>query len=687
MHSRLFAAAVVAALATAGCQGSPASTPNGVQTPAKGMGLIRGLVTTAGVIAPGGGNYVIFQAAGGAPVAGANVQVQGAAFAGEIITGTDGSFSVQVPGGSNYTVTASHPDGKGGILKHVTVVEVPLADEPPIVDVASLVTRRTGSIQGVVELSGGADPEGADVFVPGTTIVGKVSTKGRFALANVPEGTWNIVVQKPGFKRAALTDLTVQAGRPLVLTAPVALEAGEATGGQVKALIRDAQGRAIVGATVTATDSQGAGYTGVSDGQGNVTLPGVPDGTYHVQVYRSFYQVPPAQRITLTSGQGGDLGTISMNSTVLHFGKIAGRLLDEAGQPIDGAVVQLDPPVTEQVFTDAGGHFTLDRVMPGEYTLRAAAGGFEVGERDVLVDNKAGFTANLGGDFKLRPPFDPAKPKAADRPAATLLPPNARTSYEGDDLIIRWEPVALPPGISKIAYNLDGQAAPGAFVNLAATEAHQLTLKGFGKGHATFKLMARPADESEAAGYHIRQVTGTSTGQATTIVVGQADPVNPDLVMVSSYIQRAQGYIKSADKVLEQLDQLNDEIIMLRIGQNQLNYVWMYSAGNTIDKKHPSYQEIDKLFAKMTGPGSHPRFNMTAAEWKALVAKEDLLKRIQKNTAYLETRVQNLPAIVEKALFQYSLVTRSRDAIFAHMNTYIDEVQKHQKLILEGKQP
>ena len=35
-------------------------------------------------------------------------------------------------------------------------------------------------------------------------MIGKASEKGRFALANVPEGIWDIVVQKPGFDRAVL---------------------------------------------------------------------------------------------------------------------------------------------------------------------------------------------------------------------------------------------------------------------------------------------------------------------------------------------------------------------------------------------------------------------------------------------------------------------------------------------------
>ncbi|MFN3432739.1 MAG: hypothetical protein ACK46X_22685, partial [Candidatus Sericytochromatia bacterium] len=131
MSTRLFAAALVAAFSLTACQGGAPTTPgNQAIVPAKGMAIIKGMVTTSGVIAagggnviaPGGGNYRLFQAGG---VAGASLQVKGGAHTSEITTGADGSFSVQVPQGSTYTLTASHSDGKGGIMKQVAVVEVP----------------------------------------------------------------------------------------------------------------------------------------------------------------------------------------------------------------------------------------------------------------------------------------------------------------------------------------------------------------------------------------------------------------------------------------------------------------------------------------------------------------------------------------------------------------------------------
>jgi hypothetical protein len=704
LSTRLFAAALVAAFSLTACQGGTPTTPgNQAIAPAKGMAIIKGMVTTSGVIAAGGGNVIsagggnvisagggnfrIFQAGG---VAGASLQVKGGAHTSEITTGADGSFSVQVPQGSTYTLTASHPDGKGGIMKQVAVVEVPTAEEPPIVDVASLVTRRTGSIQGVVALAGGADPEGADVFVPGTTIIGKVSAKGRFALANVPEGTWNIVFQKPGFKRAALTDLAVQAGRPLVLTDAVTLEAGEASGGQLKGLIRDNQGRAVVGATVTATDAKGVGYTGTSDGQGNVAIAGLPDGTYSVQVYRSFYQVPAPKEVTLTGGAGGDLGTVSLASTVMHFGKISGRLLDEAGEPIDGAVVQLDPPTTESVFTDARGNFTLDRVMPGEYTLRAAAGGFEVGERDVLVDNQPGFTAAIGDDFTLRQPFDPAKPKKADRNVAKLLPPNVKTSYQGDDLVISWDPVGLPPGITKMYYDLEGQAAPSAFMNLATTEETQLILKGFGKGKATFNLVARPA-VSTPAGYRVLAVNSLNVSAAFSVGSMNIQGMDLETAMMAVQTNRANLLEAQLKDQIASVQAKNDQVAKFNTALGNFNkmrsqvpsdltkadasIVQPVKAKDEWRLKIDEQRNLDKV-NKSTGVS--PYFQMTVAEYDAISTLGHLDARIQQ----LKSQIDSLQNSQQMDMLRLQSMSNKRNEAFDIMTNFIKKMQENRSSII-----
>ncbi|MNS30640.1 PEGA domain protein [compost metagenome] len=542
--SRLPAFALLAALTVASCQapGTP-TTPTAAGAPAKGQGTIKGVVTAAGVQANA---YGVLQAGAGTR---GTVTVSGPGFSGEVPTDAAGAFSVNVPGGADYVLTATTSDGKGGMLRSTAMVNVPLAEDPPIVDVASLVTRRTGSIQGMITLPDGADPEGADVFVPGTTMVGKASAKGRFALANVPEGTWNISIAKPGYKTVALEGLTVKAGQPLVVTEPVTLEKGGATAGEgLKGLVRDGSGRAVVGATVTVytKDNSGASLSAVSDDQGAFHVVGLPAGSYQVQVYRPFYNVPPRQDVTIEAGKGVDLGTIQLSSTTVYFGKVSGEVVDEAGEPVDGAVVMLNPPVAEQVFTDAQGRFTVDRIMPGDYTLSVAAGGYSVLNRDLLIDNTPNFTATLDETLLLRATIDPAKVKTAQAPgkaAPILLAPECILDGPDKRKVI-WAPVAPPAGVPQLVYDLEIEDPlnPGQYKKYLTTQNREADLPA-----NTPSMRIRSRDKADAydappASFRlldfkvgVKVFASKWNGQTITVMVRSADgTVTP---VVTSYVR------------------------------------------------------------------------------------------------------------------------------------------------------
>ncbi|MEB3197804.1 MAG: carboxypeptidase regulatory-like domain-containing protein, partial [Candidatus Sericytochromatia bacterium] len=398
-----------------------ASLPGGGSVPA-GMGTIKGMVqvgpdggSLVGLDAAGGRNYQLSQAA--TPAKGGKVTARSDSDTKEVEVGPDGGFALVVKAGAEYTLEAAVPDGKGGVTKALspTPILVPLAQDPPIVDAASLVTRRTGSIQGLIELKDakpGDSPEGADVFLTGgTSVVGKAGETGRFALTNVAEGSWNVVVAKPGYKRQVVKGVAVKSGRPAMLEAPVVLERDVAQPTGVTGTVQSSDGKAIIGATVSVypkdrkaianTDVGLDNFTAVTDEQGRYEVLNLPPGDYTVQVYRAFYRLPPRRSVTVTAAAPQDLGITKLTSTVAYFGKVAGVVTDEKGQPLDGVVAQLDPPVTESQFTDAAGKFTLDRILPGEYKLNLAAGGYQPVIVPVMVDNKPNFTVTLPAGIQL----------------------------------------------------------------------------------------------------------------------------------------------------------------------------------------------------------------------------------------------------------------------------------------------
>ncbi|MEB3197810.1 MAG: carboxypeptidase-like regulatory domain-containing protein, partial [Candidatus Sericytochromatia bacterium] len=409
---------LVLACTLVGCQTTtpPAGSTlpaSATSRPAAGMGVIRGQVKVdAGTITAG---YRLTQAS----AAGGRVTARSPGATVEGTVGPDGGYSLEVPGGFDYTLEATVSDGRGGVTRVVspTPVSVPLAQDPPIVDAASLVTRRTGSIQGLVELKDakpGETAEGVDVFLSGgTSVVGKAGESGRFALTNVAEGTWNVVVSKPGYKRQVVKGVAVRAGRPAMLDAAVVLERESAAAAGVRGSVQGSTGQAIVGATVSlypkdraalgASDAGLDNFTAITDEQGQYEVLNLPAGEYSVQIYRPFYKLVPRRSVTVASGTPQDLGVTKLTSTVTYFGRVSGEVVDEAGVPITGAVAQLDPPVTEAQFADAKGEFTLDRVLPGEYNLTIAAGGYAPVIIPVLVDNAPGFELDTGktGSYRL----------------------------------------------------------------------------------------------------------------------------------------------------------------------------------------------------------------------------------------------------------------------------------------------
>lgn len=432
------------------CQGGPTSTSPqgnpaamaGAAVPA-GMGMIKGRVQVDGISA--GAGYRLSQAAS---ASGGTVTARGDLDTKEVPVGADGTFAVVVPGGGTYTLEATVPDGRGGVTRVVSPpISVPLAQDPPIVDAASLVTRRTGSIQGLIELKDakeGETPEGVDVFLSGgTSVVGKAGETGRFALTNVAEGTWNVVVAKPGYKRQVIKGVVVRAGRPSLLDATVVLEreAQQQQAG-VKGSVQSSDGRAIIGATVSlypkdrktsaAAEENLDNFTAITDEEGRYEVSNLPPGDYTLQVYRPFYQVPPRRSITVATGAPQDLGATKLTSTTIYFCRLSGTVKDANGKPIDGAVVQLEPPVTEAQFADAGGNFTLDRILPGEYQLSIAAGGYVPVIIPVLIDNKpncaislpAGVTLGEEGSLNpITPPVIPIDTEPSPTPPPVIITP------------------------------------------------------------------------------------------------------------------------------------------------------------------------------------------------------------------------------------------------------------------------
>jgi len=118
-------------------------------------------------------------------------------------------------------------------------------------------------------------------------------------------------------------------------------------------------GMAISNQTLTATDRQGRVY-----------LRGLADGRYRVRV-RGLCGIVVETELSVQAGASTSLGAMQ----VVPTGAIAGRLLDDHGEPLAGAGVRFAPRPQQEgmqegrAVSDREGRFVVRGLLPGEYRL------------------------------------------------------------------------------------------------------------------------------------------------------------------------------------------------------------------------------------------------------------------------------------------------------------------------------
>src|SRR5579871_216688 len=149
---------------------------------------------------------------------------------------------------------------------------------------------------------------------------------------------------------SVMDDLTVQSG-PL----PLAAEA---------AALPSGAGRAL-----------GSTRSAIADAHGRFTVDDLIPGRYRIEVAEARFEPLRTDELTLAPGERRELGPLALREGF----PVTGRVLDEAGGPIEGARVTAaagaDPSVAGLgTVTDGAGVFSI-ALPPGDYRLGAAASG------------------------------------------------------------------------------------------------------------------------------------------------------------------------------------------------------------------------------------------------------------------------------------------------------------------------
>ena len=232
---------------------------------------------------------------------------------------------------------------------------------------------------------------------------------GRYALSNLPPGSYQITITRTGFatqiygqRRSPEGALVTVAAAQRVADVDVALIAA----GHIAGRILDEDGTPFAGATVEALvprleagrDTLAAVASSVTDDRGEFRLYGLPPGQYYVSAadpaFRSVASPGGALRYSATYHPGVPSADQARPVTVLDSGqtppiefrlrlvppaKVSGQLVAFNARPLLGAAIVMSPihgegvaappPGDASVFPD--GRFSFGQVAPGRYQIRA----------------------------------------------------------------------------------------------------------------------------------------------------------------------------------------------------------------------------------------------------------------------------------------------------------------------------
>jgi protocatechuate 3,4-dioxygenase beta subunit len=336
---------------------------------------------------------------GNRPVVGAKVMLGSASLRAPrtTVTGKNGTFAFHGVGRGKYTMRASH-ERLASLPAHQ------LIDDGTGWLAPYRLSLDTGAfVEGQVLDDTGKPLAGAPVEIiavpsddlPDATTADK---SGRFSLGPLPPGRYQLIARVPDHvlmqspevrlrpdttpsaqlrltRAGRLTGRVVdEKGQPVAGVGVTAASAGARARGSDELMVMTgvlplaAEAAGLPGQSV---GRRGKVRTATTDARGRFLLDEMPPGPVRVEIDHPERLPVRREGIELKAGDRQDLGDLLLQAGVV----LAGRVLDEAGKPIEGARVEARPrakgaPV--RMASDRDGNFSL-RVPGGDYALVALA--------------------------------------------------------------------------------------------------------------------------------------------------------------------------------------------------------------------------------------------------------------------------------------------------------------------------
>lgn len=376
--------------------------------------------------------------ADGRPAAGAVVRAASPDHAAEATTGADGRFTLSVPAGG-YHLLAARGDEAAALPGPTALAPGGAASG------LALRLAPAAALEGAVVGGDGAPVPGAAVAIRrhgAGAVQARAATEadGRFRLAGLAPGAWDVLIAAPGRSPARVEGVTLAPGQrfPLGVALPGL--------GAIEGLVTGPRGQPLANARVRVV-SRGDGLAGLialearSDFEGRYRLAAVELGRAELVAHEHGSALGAARAVRVQEGR-----TARADFTLEPAGVLAGRASAAGRPPPLGTAVIATPlrggaglPQSARALADASGNFRL--VVPaGEYRVHA------------------GPAEASGADLRSAPAFARIDPGATSVLQLAVAP-----GVEEDGLEI----LVLEPG---------GAPSPGAVVTLGRPDDAKVAL-------------------------------------------------------------------------------------------------------------------------------------------------------------------------------------------------------------------
>ncbi len=296
-------------------------------------------------------------------------------------TGDDGEFVFDTLGEGSYRLVVSHDD-------FATFVENKLRPSGETISVQ--LSQGCAITGGVFERATGEAIVGAQVTVHdigGEQKTGITDAFGNYFVKGISEtrrGVAHLNVEKLGYERVSNHKVEVAEG-----TVTEGIDHFLDRNGIVRGRVVDARGNPVIGVNVAARRNHSSnavvvnvGNRAFSEPDGSFVIEQVQtgEGTFLEGTHSDFLKSQSEQFIVAAGEE-----VTGLELVMRLGGALSGRVVDENGRPIAEATVGakddlmsvVNPAsLTNKVYTDASGNFTLQRLEAGEQVLLCAAKGY-----------------------------------------------------------------------------------------------------------------------------------------------------------------------------------------------------------------------------------------------------------------------------------------------------------------------